>query len=123
MNSANKYRYTLILLLLILVSCGGGFKNYPSTPIDEVDFLSHTKTKTENGITVTTSVLTQEETDKIFGVNLFSKGIQPVWLDITNNTESTSHWWASACADCATPTARAHSPPTWATPTSTTSGQ
>ena len=88
MNLVNKYRYILILLLLILVSCGGGFKDYPSTPIDEVDFLSHTQTKTENGITVTTSVLTQEETDKIFGVNLFSKGIQPVWLDITNNTES-----------------------------------
>ena len=84
----NKYPKLLILLLLILQSCGGGFKDYPSTPIDEVDFLGHSKTTTENGITVTTSVLTQEETDKIFGVNLYSKGIQPVWIDITNNTES-----------------------------------
>ena len=77
----------IFFLFIGLISCGGGFKDYPSTPIDEVDFLSHAETKTENGITVTTSVLTSEETDKIFGVNLFSKGIQPVWIDITNNTD------------------------------------
>ncbi len=62
----------IFLLYIVLISCGGGFKDYPSTPIDEIDFLSHAETKTENGITVTTSVLTSEETDKIFGVNLFS---------------------------------------------------
>jgi len=80
-------RIIIFLLYIVLISCGGGFKDYPATPIEQVDFLSHAETKTENGITVTTSVLTSEETDKIFGVNLFSKGIQPVWIDITNNTD------------------------------------
>jgi len=79
--------YCYTILIVFVLSCTGGFKNYPAVPIEEVDFLSHAETKTENEITVTTSVLTQDETDKIFGVNLFSKGIQPVWLEITNNTD------------------------------------
>jgi len=82
------YKNILFLLYIVLISCGGGFKDYPATPIEKVDFLSHAETKTENGITVTTSVLTLEESDKIFGVDMFSKGIQPVWLEIKNNTDS-----------------------------------
>ena len=58
-------RIIICLLFIVLISCGGGFKDYPATPIEDVDFLSHAETRTENGIIVTTSVLTQEETDKI----------------------------------------------------------
>ena len=76
-----------ILILLMLVSCGG-FKDYPATPLEEVNFLDHSETKTENGITVTTSVLTDEESKKIFGVDLFSKSIQPVWVEIVNNSDN-----------------------------------
>lgn len=77
----------ILLLYIVLISCGGGFKDYPASPIDQVNYLDHAQTKTENNITITTSVISLEESDKIFGVDLFAKGIQPVWLEITNNTE------------------------------------
>ena len=84
--SPDKKKYFAILIFL-MSSCTGGFKNYPATPIDQVNFLKHAETKTENGITVTTSVLTNEESKAIFGVDLFQKGIQPVWIEIKNNAE------------------------------------
>ena len=77
----------LILVLLLISSCVGGFKNYPAVPIEQVDFLKKAETKTENDITVTTSVLTDEESRKIFGVDLFGKGVQPVWIEIKNDTD------------------------------------
>ncbi|MGI9534508.1 MAG: LssY C-terminal domain-containing protein [Thermodesulfobacteriota bacterium] len=76
----------LNIIIFSLFSCGG-FKNYPAVPIEQVDFLSHAETKTENEITVTTSVLTNEESKRIFGVDLFEKGIQPVWIEIKNDTD------------------------------------
>jgi len=89
-NKLNKIRIPLALiqcvLIICLISCGG-FRDYSAVPIGQVDFLKSAETKTENGLTVTTSVLTNEESKKIFGVDLFEKGVQTVWIEIRNNTE------------------------------------
>jgi len=76
----------LFILITSLISCGG-FKDYPAVPISQVDFLKRAETKKENGITVTVSVLTIDESKKMFGVDLFKKGVQPVWIEITNDTD------------------------------------
>jgi len=81
--------FTKILISIFtigVVSCGG-FKDYPAVPIAQVDFLKRAETKTEDGITVTVSVLTIDESEKIFGVDLFKKGVQPVWIEITNDND------------------------------------
>lgn len=85
-NPGHPVALLLFILITSLIGCGG-FKDYPAVPIAEVDFLNRAETKTENGITVTVSVLTIEENKKIFGVDLFKKGVQPVWIEITNNTD------------------------------------
>jgi len=76
----------LNILIISLISCGG-FKNYSAVPIEQVDFLKRAETKTKDGITVRISVLTKEESYKIFGVNLFEKHVQPVWVEINNDTD------------------------------------
>lgn len=76
----------LYITMSSLISCGG-FKDYPAVPIAEVDLLKRAETKTENGITVTVSILTIDENKKVFGVDLFKKGVQPVWIEITNDTD------------------------------------
>ena len=85
-----RIKFLIILVLTAFtalpLSCGG-FKDFPATPIEQVNFLDRAETKTENGISVTTSVLTEEESKKIFGVDLFDKGVQPVWIEITNNSD------------------------------------
>jgi len=81
------FKHIILLLFICLISCGRGFKDYSAVPIDQVDFLNDSETKTENNISVTTSVLTDKESNDIFGVDLFRKGIQPVWISITNKAE------------------------------------
>ncbi len=81
------FKNIILLIFIYLISCGGGFKDYRAIPIDQVDFLTDSETKTEDNITVTTSVLTETESKDIFGVDLSRKGIQPVWISITNNSD------------------------------------
>ena len=87
-NKTNLMLNNIILLsLFFLISCGSTFKDYSAIPINEVNFLEDSETKTENNITVTTTVLTDQHSQNIFGVDLFKKGIQPVWISITNNSD------------------------------------
>jgi len=54
-----------------------------------VPFLERAQTKTEENVQVTAAVLGAEESELVFGLNLYARGIQPVWLQIKNNDEST----------------------------------
>jgi LssY C-terminus len=85
-NAGASLPLLFIIMITSLISCGG-FKDYPAAPISQIDFLKRAETKTENDITVTVAVLTIDESEKIFGVDLFKKGVQPVWVEITNDTD------------------------------------
>jgi len=43
-------------------------------------------TQTQGGITVSASVPGEEEAQAIFGIPIYERGIQPVWLEIENNS-------------------------------------
>lgn len=73
----------LTLLLTWLPAC----KTYNPTPMDQVPFLQHSQTKKVGGVTVTAAVLSHKESKQIFGRPLAEKGIQPVWLEITNSED------------------------------------
>lgn len=66
-----------------------GCKVYsPSTePTRDVPFKLRAEKQTEDGISVSAVVLSDEESERVFGVNLAGNGIQPVWLEIENTTE------------------------------------
>ncbi len=64
-----------------------GCANFSPKPIDEVPFKSRAQTQSTEGITVSVSVLSDDESEETFGVNLAAKDIQPVWLSIKNDNK------------------------------------
>ena len=46
-------------------------------------------TRTERDLVVTTAVPSAEETETIFGADLYSKNIQPVWVQVENRSDET----------------------------------
>jgi len=75
----------LILFALLLSACATKSYHYESTksfPIRE-RAVSVTKDK----ITVSASVPGEEEAQAIFGIPIYDRGIQPIWLNIENNSE------------------------------------
>jgi hypothetical protein len=55
--------------------------------MEEVPFLERAQTQVENNVRVTAAVLGAEESKAVFGLPLYTKGIQPIWLEIENNDE------------------------------------
>ena len=74
---------TIVCLIAVLMGCASAFN---PKPVDEVPFLERAQTQEDNGVKVTAAVLTSEECIAKFGANLYRRNIQPVWLDIENNT-------------------------------------
>jgi hypothetical protein len=54
--------------------------------MDEVGFKERADSQTKDGVTVSVAVLTAEEAKAAFDCKLYKKKIQPVWLEITNDT-------------------------------------
>jgi hypothetical protein len=77
----------LLLLLLFVSSCATNSYQYERTssfPVRE-----RAETQTQGDISISASVPGQDEAQAIFGVPLYKRGIQPVWLEIVNNSP---HW-------------------------------
>ena len=73
----------LITWVSILIGCASGFD---PKPIESVPFRERTVTQTDDGIRVSTAVPSAKETRDLFGVALYKKGVQPVWIEIENNS-------------------------------------
>ena len=77
--------FIIILFVLLLSACATQSYHYESTssfPIRE-RAVSETKGK----IAVSASVPGEDEARAIFGIPIYDRGIQPVWLNIENNSE------------------------------------
>lgn len=77
---------SLISLALITLSFGCGA---PPLKTDILDIRARAETPLEGEIQVSAVVLSPEETVSTFAVPLEKKGIQPVWLQIENQGDST----------------------------------
>jgi hypothetical protein len=64
-----------------------GCVSYKPTPIHEVPFMEHAQTESQADVTVTTAALGREDSKKVFPVNLDRHGVQPVWLEIENESQ------------------------------------
>jgi hypothetical protein len=51
--------------------------------------MERAQTQTRDDLTVTLTVLSNKEAKKFFGTSLSKRGIQPLWLEIDNRTDST----------------------------------
>ncbi len=50
-------------------------------------FMERAQTQSRSGVEVTVSVQSDAESKSFFGVRMARKGIQPVWIEVHNNTE------------------------------------
>jgi hypothetical protein len=89
MRISNRTRIHLPLLagiLLFLVACSSA----PTTQVYSVpegDWKARITSQEKDGIKVSAAVPSAKESQEIFGKPLYKKGIQPVWLEISNNLE------------------------------------
>ncbi len=56
-------------------------------PIEKVPFHERALTQYEDNIRITAAVPSARESKRLFDVNLYGDGIQPIWLEIENNDE------------------------------------
>ncbi|MGD8368891.1 MAG: LssY C-terminal domain-containing protein [Desulfobacterales bacterium] len=78
--------YTLTVFMIagaLLHGCAG----FNPPPVNEASFRSRTVDQEDNGIRVSATVLDAIESETVFGLPLYKKGIQPVWLEVENKTE------------------------------------
>jgi len=71
-----------LALSLLLVACASAPSPVAVDP--ERGFLDRAQRQEASGVRVAAAVPSAEETQRIFGKNLYIKGIQPVWISIEN---------------------------------------
>ncbi len=72
----------------VVLLVGGCATPIEPVPLDQVPFLDRAQTQSEDNVRVTAAVLSADETERVFDLDLYARGIQPVWLEIENNDES-----------------------------------
>jgi len=77
----------ILLGILLLSACA----SYNPPPYSDEAFSARAEEETIDGVTVRVAVLNREEALQVFGSQLEKRGIQPVWLEIQN--DSTKNYW------------------------------
>ena len=80
-----------LLVAIIAGSCATGTFERPAG-FDDGALRARAETVTEEGVRVSAAIPSREEIDAIFGVDLTSKSIQPIWLEIQNDTDRRLHF-------------------------------
>jgi len=75
-------RAGLCILLGLLAACAS-YKPQPlETPVDRLDV----HTESSDGLTVSTTILTDAQAERLYGVDLAGVGLQAIWLRLRNDT-------------------------------------
>jgi hypothetical protein len=64
-----------------------GCVTYKPTPLEDVPFLEHARSETRDDVRVTAAALGRKDSQSAFPVKLSKKGVQPVWLELQNDSE------------------------------------
>ena len=73
-----------ILIILSFIGCAQFKHQIP----EKLPFMDRSQTKTDGDVRVTVAVPSSEECEQIFGFPLAGKNIQPVWLEVENNSDT-----------------------------------
>ena len=68
----------VLLIWCFLLLTLGGCASYHPLAVDEVSFKQHSETKVDGNVRVTAAVLTNQEGEQIFGVDLALQWVQAV---------------------------------------------
>jgi hypothetical protein len=86
--------YGLALLVLIAQSCA----TTQPTPVDPSAYKERSRSSVNGDVTVTVAVPTTAEAEAIYGVKLKGKFIQPVWVEVKNDSAET-YWFLPSGMD------------------------
>jgi len=78
-----------------IVACA----SFSPTPVEEVPFKERAKTEIAGGLTVSVAVPTMAEAEAIYGVDLASRKIQPIWVEVVNHEKEKIYWFLEAGLD------------------------
>ncbi|MGD8372608.1 MAG: LssY C-terminal domain-containing protein [Syntrophobacterales bacterium] len=79
-----RMQWLALWVVCILTVYGCATRAYNPRPMEEVPFKERAQTQYEDGIRATAVVLSGEECKEVFGVDLYKRGIQPIWIEIEN---------------------------------------
>lgn len=85
LRTARRLEPRLIGLLIYAVLTGCA--SFDPKPLDELDYVNRMQFQERDDVKVTVSVLTRQESKAAFGKNINKALIQPVWIDIENNSQ------------------------------------
>ncbi len=87
MNHSVYCIYRLALITLLVMSAGAcSTASFKHESLNSFQVEQRAVTQEQGPIRVRASVPGRDEAEKIFGIPIYKRGIQPVWLEITNNS-------------------------------------
>jgi len=87
METRNTLRYLTGLWILVSLAFIGCAQFQHKLP-EALPFMDRSQTKTDGTLRITVAVPSAEESEQIFGFPLAAKNIQPVWLEVKNNSDT-----------------------------------
>ena len=78
------YLGPLILVLTVMLSACAT-RSFQTLPVDSSDFIERAITQSQEPIQVTAAVPGTDEMRALTGLDIYSQGIQPVWLSVKNS--------------------------------------
>jgi hypothetical protein len=73
-----------LLAIIVVFSVGCAFRDYQPQPEVLTALQARAQSQSVGGVEVSAAVPGAEETERLFGLALYERGIQPVWLEIRN---------------------------------------
>lgn len=90
-STLKAYRCCKILFIIAIMVVIQGCATTPSPPADPMAYRNRTESIANGDVTVTVAVPTIAEAQAIYGVALAKQYIQPVWVEIKNDSSNT-YW-------------------------------
>jgi len=90
-STLKTYRCYQILFIIAIMAVIQGCATTPSPPADPFAYRNRTESIANGDVTVNVAVPTIEEAQAIYGVALAKQNIQPVWVEVKN--ESSKTYW------------------------------
>ncbi|WP_455222281.1 hypothetical protein [Kaarinaea lacus] len=78
---------TLLLLIMLHLALAGCSTWQVPKPFDEAKLRGRAVTKEVKGVRMSAAVLSTEDSLQMFGVDVNGTGVQPVWIEVENNTQ------------------------------------
>jgi hypothetical protein len=80
-------RSMCVAAALLLGGLAGCASSFDMKPVESVPFRERAVTQIEDDVRVTAAVPDKKETRELFGISLYRKRVQPVWIEIENMTD------------------------------------